>query len=185
MSESGITIRQLLDVKSEDVQDTIADHIREHAAQVGLPAEILGFAAGEAARAVANQLSLDVFELAFKAWAAVAELREYADPAKHPPSETAVVRWGKCSITAPQAVDVRLGLAGISLPVLRLTIDLAAEFHSLALTIRSGTIRKVTPGPASASVALKYRDATLVPPRKTPEVTFEHGVEFPEGLRIG
>lgn len=185
MSDSGITISQLLEVKSDDVQETLAEHIKECATQVSLPADLLGFAAEETARAVGNQLGRDVFELAFKAWAAIAELREYADPSKHPAGETNVLRWGKCSIKAPQAVDVKLGFAGISLPVLRLTIDLAAEFHSLALAIRDGAIRKLTPGPASASVALKYRNVTLIAPRKTPELTFEHGIEFPDGLHIG
>jgi hypothetical protein len=184
MSESSVSVSQLLDVKAKDVKDTLAGHIKEHAAQAGLPATALGFVAEEAAQAVANQLRLDVFELVFKAWAAVEELREYADPAKHPPSETSVVRWGKCNIKAPQAVDVKLSVAGITLPVLRLTIDLAAEFHSLALTIQGGAIRKLTPGPASASAALKYRSVMLIPTRKTPELKFDRGIEFAKGLRI-
>lgn len=184
MSESGVTIGQLLAVEADDIRNTLAEHVREHAAEAGLPSGMLGFLAEETAHAVAERLQLDVFELLFKAWAAVDELREYADPAKHPPGESAVVRWGKCSIKAPQAIDVSLSVAGIALPVLRLTIDLAAEFHSLALTIRDGAIRKLAPGPASASVALKYRDTTLIEPCKTPELSFERGIEFRAGLRI-
>jgi ribosome-binding factor A len=68
--------------------------------------------------------------------------------------------------------------------VLQLTIDLAAEFASLALTIQGGAIRKITPGAARASAGLKYRKTTLIKPRKTPELTFEHGLEFDEGLQI-
>lgn len=184
MTDTGITISQLLNVAADDLRDTLRDHVREHAARTNFPATLLGFVAEEAADAVAGQLRIDVFELVFKAWAAVEELREYADPARHPPGESAVVQWGKCRIRAPQAVDIRLGLAGISLPVLRLTIELDAEFHSLALTIRDGAIRKLSPGTASASVALKYRDATLIKPCRTPEIAFRHGIEFEEGLRI-
>lgn len=184
MSETGITISQLLDVAADDLKDTLQEHVRAHAAHADFPATLLGFVAEEAAEAVAAQLRLDVFELVFKAWAAVDELREYADPAKHPPGESAVVHWGKCRIRAPQAIDIRLGFAGISLPVLRLTLALEAEFHSLALTIRDGAIRKLSPGTASASVALKYGDATLIQPCRTPEIAFRHGIEFEEGLRI-
>lgn len=184
MTDTGITISQLLNVAADDLRDTLRDHVREHAARANFPATLLGFVAEEAAEAVAGQLRVDVFELVFKAWAAVEELREYADPAKHPPGESAVVQWGKCRIRAPQAIDIRLGLAGISLPVLRLTIALEAEFHSLALTIRDGAIRRLSPGTASASVALKYRDAILIKPCRTPEIAFRHGIEFAEGLRI-
>jgi hypothetical protein len=107
------------------------------------------------------------------------------EPAKHPPTERAVVRGGKCSLKAPQEVGVRLGVSGMALPVLWLTLDLAAEFDSLALTIQGGAIRTITPGTAQASVALKYRSTTLIKPRKTPELTFEHGIEFEHGLPIG
>lgn len=184
MTETGITISQLLNVAADDLKDTLRDHVRANATHADFPATLLGFVAEEAAEAIAGQLRLDVFELAFKAWAAVDELREYADPAKHPPGESAVVQWGKCRIRAPQAIDIRIGIVGISLPVLRLTIELDAEFHSLALTIRDGAIRKLSPGTASASVALKYGAATLIEPCRTPEITFRRGVEFADGLRI-
>ena len=184
MTESANSVCQLLDIKAENVRNALADHLKERAVQIGLASNVLDLVAEDAAQAVAAQLKLDVFELVFKAWAAVDELREYTNPTKHPPSECVVVRWGKCNIEAPQAVDVKLSLAGIALPVLRLTIDLSAEFHTLALTIRGGAIRKLTPGPARASVALKYRSALLIPARTTPEIKFERGIEFAEGLRI-
>lgn len=184
MSEPQVNICDLLDVKADDLADTLADHIKEHAAQTGLPASTLGFIADAAAQAVTKRLQLDVFELLFKAWAAVRELQDYADPARHPPSETSIVRWGKCSIKAPQALDLTMSLAGIALPVLRLTIDLSAEFHSLALTIQGGAIRKLAPGPCCASAGLKYRSVALIKPRKTPELSFDRGIEFAEGLQI-
>ena len=184
MAEPRYSICDLLDVQADHLKETLAEHIQENAAQAGLPEAALGFVADAAAQAVAKRLQLDVFELVFKAWAAVRELQDYADPVKHPPSETAVVRWGKCSIQAPQALDLSFNVAGIALPVLRLTIDLSAEFHSLALTIQGGAIRKLAPGPGSASVGLKYRSVALMKPRKTPELSFDHGIEFTDGLRI-
>ena len=184
MSDTGITLGEVLGVKGDDVRATLHEHIQESTATSALPAVALGMLADETAQVVSEKLKLDLYDLIFKAWAAVEELREYADPVKHPPGERALLRWGKCTIKAPQAVDVKLSVAGFSLPVLRLTIDLAAEFNSLALTIQGGAVRKLTPGPAKASVALKYRSNTLIQPRSTPELTFEHGIEFPEGLRI-
>ena len=184
MTESGTTLAQLLDVKAADMKAALDHYVMENAVHSALPATVLGFVAEEAAKAASGVLKIEVFELVFKAWAAVRELHEYADPVKHPPSERAVVRWGKCSLKAPQAVDVKLGASGAALPVLRLTIDLSAEFNSLALTIQGGAIRKITPGSAQASVGLKFRDTTLIKPRKTPELTFERGIEFEDGLLI-
>lgn len=184
MNDTGLTLAQLLAVEKSAMQTALDQYVEESAAHTSLPGTVLGFVAEEAAAAVDKALDRDIFELVFKAWAAVRELHEYADPVKHPPGERAVVRWGKCSLQAPQNVDIKLGAAGVRLPVLQLTIDLAAEFDSLALTIQDGAIRKITPGAARASVALKYRKTTLIKPRKTPELTFEHGIEFEEGLRI-
>jgi hypothetical protein len=184
MNDTGLTLAQLLAVEKNAMQMALDQYVEDSAAHASLPGTVLGFVAEEAAAAVDKVLDRDIFELVFKAWAAVRELHEYADPSKHPPGEHAVVRWGKCSLQAPQTVDIKLGAAGVRLPVLRLTIDLAAEFDSLALTIQAGAIRKITPGAARASVGLKYLKTTLIKPRKTPELTFEHGVEFAEGLPI-
>ena len=184
MNDTGLTLSQLLAVEKGALQTALDRYVEENDAHASLPGTVLGFVAEEAAAAVDKVLDRDVFELVFKAWAAVRELHEYADPSKHPPGERAVVRWGKCSLQAPQNVDIKLGAAGVRLPVLRLTIDLAAEFDSLALTIQGGAIRKITPGAARASVGLKYLKTTLIKPRKTPELTFEHGVEFAAGLPI-
>jgi len=185
MNDTGLTLSQLLAVEKGALKTALDQYVEDNDAHASLPGTVLGFVAEEAAAAVDKVLDRDIFELVFKAWAAVRELHEYTDPAKHPPAERAVVRWGKCSLQAPQNVDIRLSAAAIRLPVLQLTIDLAAEFDSLALTIQGGAIRKITPGAARASVGLKYRKTTLIKPRKTPELTFEHGIEFDEGLPIG
>lgn len=184
-AKPGITVAELLDVSADALEATLADHIQEHAAEAGLAPGVIRFLAEEAAQCVCSQLRLDVFGLLFKAWAAIRELRDYADPAKHPPAETAILRWGKCSIKAPQGLDLKLKVAGVSVPLLRLTIDLKADFHSLALTIRDGAIHKVTPGPACASAALNYGKVPLVKECKTPELKFEQGIAFEPPLAIG
>lgn len=182
---SGLTLGQILAVSADDLEATLADHIREHAQEVGLAPGVIRFLAEEAASSVCKQLDIDVFALLFKAWAAIRELRDYADPAKHPPGETSLLRWGKCSIKAPQGIDLKLQVAGVGVPLLRLTIDLKAEFHSLALTIRDGAIQKAVPGPACASAALNYGKTPIVKECKTPELKFEHGLAFDPPLPIG
>src|SRR5262245_11271903 len=131
MSESGVTLGELLNVNGDAVRTAIDEHLKANPGQRSLPAAVLALVAADGAKALAEQLDVEIFDVIFKACAAVGELREYADTVKHPPAERAIVGWGKCSIDAPQAVDVTLSLAGVALPVLRLTVDLAAEFHNL------------------------------------------------------
>lgn len=184
----GVSLGQLLDIQDKHIRESLQKHLQgnvdEHVAQDQLHAATLDVLAQEAAEAVCEKLRLDVFSLAFQAWAAVRELEEYADAAKHPAGEVNVVRWGKCSIKAPQEVDVKLTVAGVQLTALRLRVDLRADFHSLALTIRDGTIRKVTPGPAKVSAGLSCGNAIVVPERSTPELSFPVGVSFDPGLPL-
>ena len=76
MAEPRYSICDLLDVQADHLKETLAEHIQENAAQAGLPEAALGFVADAAAQAVAKRLQLDVFELVFKAWAAVRELQD-------------------------------------------------------------------------------------------------------------
>lgn len=183
--QAGITLADLLQVSPDALARTLAGHVRQGQAEAGASSEVLRWLADEAAASVCGQLRVDVFALVFRAWAAIRELRDYADPRKHPPGETAILRWGRCSIKAPQGIDLNVKVAGLALPVLRLTVDLEAEFHSLALTLRDGAVRKATPGPAQASVALNYGKVPLVGKCKTPELSFEQGIVFEPGLPIG
>ena len=185
MNPVGLTLAELLHVSAADIGTTLADHINQQSAQGAMSSSIAQVLAEEAAALISSKLGMDVFELTFKAWAAVRELRDYADPVKHPPGETAVLRWGKCSISAPQGIDVKLKVAGLDIVALRLTVELEAEFHSLALVVRDGAIQKVSPGPASASAALSYGKVPLISKCKTPELTFDRGIEFHPGLKIG
>lgn len=181
----GLPLGQILNVTGQDIRAALDEHVGAHMVGGQVHKEALGLLAEEAATEVCESLRVDAFELAFRAWAAVRELQAYADPAKHPPGEVNVVRWGKCSIKAPQAVDVKLTVLGAELPVLRLDVDLRADFESLELTICDAAIRKVTPGSAKASVSLKCGDATVVSERSTPELLFPQGVTFDPALPIG
>ena len=181
----GLPLGKILNITGKDIRAALDEHVSAHLVSGQVHKEALGSLAEDAATEVCESLRVDAFELAFRAWAAVRELEPYADPAKHPPGEVNTVRWGKCSIKAPQAVDVKLTVLGVELPVLRLNVDLRADFESLELTIRDGAIRKVTPGSAKASVSLKCGEATVVSERSTPELRFPQGVSFDPGLPLG
>lgn len=181
----GVPLGTLLNLTARDIHDALKQHVEDHAARGQVQAAAFDLLAEDAAREVCEKLRVDAFALALQAWAAVRELQDYADPAKHPAGEVNVVQWGRCSIDAPQAVDVRLAVLGIELPVLRLRIDLRADFQSLALTIRDGALRKVTPGPAKVSAGVRCGEATLVRERSTPELSFPFGVDFEPGVPIG
>jgi hypothetical protein len=180
-----LPLDKLLDITAESVHAALDHHVHEHIARGQVNAAALGMLADDAVQEICKSLRVDAFSLIFRAWAAVRELQEYADAAKHPAGEVNVVRWGKCTVNAPQEVDVRLSVLGVELPVLRLRLDLRADFDSLALTIRDGAIRKATPGPAKATVTLKCGDVRVAPERSTPELQFPHGVSFDPGLPLG
>jgi hypothetical protein len=183
--KAGLPLVKLLNLQAQDIQEALADHVHKHITHGQVQPAALGMLSEEVAQEVCKALRVDPFALVFKAWAAVRELDEYADPARHPAGEVNIVRWGKCSIRAPQEVAVKLGVLGVELPMILLTLDLRADFQSLALTISDGAIQKITPGPAKAAVSLKCGDATLVRERSTPELQFPHGVNFQPALPVG
>lgn len=183
--EAGLPLGKLLNLQAQDIQAALDQHVHEHIARGQVQVAALGMLAEEVTQEVCKTLRVDPFALAFKAWAAVRELEEYADPRRHPAGEVNIVRWGECSIDAPQEVAVKLSVLGVELPVMRLTLDLRADFHSLALTISDGAIQKITPGPAKAAVSLKCGKATVVRECSTPELQFPRGVNFQPALPVG
>ena len=181
----GVALADLLDVDAQRLQDVLAAHIGRHAGAQALPAAVLGLLAEDAAQVLCKELRVDPLGLALRAWAAIRELQDYADPRKHPPGETAILRWGRCSIQAPQAIGLALEVLGVKLPVLRFTIALEAQFHSLALTIRDGAVLKASPGPAKVSASLKCGDTTIVDECSTPELSLPAAITFEPALPIG
>lgn len=184
MNESGITIAKLLELKPEHVRSTLTNLTDGEGRHAADPSSLNAFLTDQAAEAVNAALDRDVFELIFNAISGLRELHEYVDSAKHPPSERAIVEWGKCSLNAPQVIELKLGEIGLPISPFRFTLNLSAEFKSLTLTIQAGAIHKIAPGPAKASVGLKYGEATVIPTKSTPEIRFEQALEFTGGLPI-
>src|SRR5262245_54995192 len=70
MSESGVTLGELLNVDGDTIRAAINEHLKANPGQRSLPTAVLTMAAADGAKAVTEQLDVDLFELIFKAWAA-------------------------------------------------------------------------------------------------------------------
>jgi hypothetical protein len=136
-----------------------------------------------AAARLTEVLDLDVLELIGQAWSKARELREYADPLKHPADETSIVHLGEHAVTCEVYPVLDIKLDELPLRELRFTLNLAAKFRGVALTIRGGAIRDVAPGACAALVELKY-GKSILKREETPEVRLPGRFEFRQGLRI-
>lgn len=181
MNESGVTIAELLKLNPEQLRTSV-NNLAEHASKdASVSASLPGFLTEQGADAVVEALDQDIFGLIFGALGALRELHQYTDVEKHP---RGTVKLGKCSMKAPQAIELKLGEIGLPGHLLRFTLELTAEFQSLILRIQDGAIRAITPGAAKASVALKYGDKEVVPAKSTPEIPFGKEFKPPGGLPI-
>jgi hypothetical protein len=173
MSAQGVRIGDLFPSGLAPVGESVANELRREggAGSAGIAWEMVQ---DEAAARLKEVLDLDVLELIGQAWRKARELREYADPLKHPPEETSIVHLGEHAVTC----EVHPVLA-----VRRFTVNLVAKFKSAALTIRGGAIRAVAPGVCAAVAELKYRSVSLKR-EETPELRLPGRFEFRDGLRI-
>jgi len=182
MSAQGVRINDLFPSGLTQIGESVANEIRQQG-EAGLTGGAWAMLKDEAAARLQEVLDLDVLEVIGQAWSKARELREYADPLKHPPEETSIVHLGEHAVTCEvyPVLEVRLG--DVALPELRFTLNVIAKFKSVALTIRGGAIRAVAPGACAAVAELKYRSATLKR-EETPELRLPGRFNFRDGLRI-
>ena len=144
-----------------------------------------GFIGSEATDAVRSVLDCDVFELLAQGWCMAKELHEYSDPARHPPGERSIVYLASHSFvqTIHPVLDVTID--SIPCPPLRFTLELAANFRSVALSITDGRITGAGAGDVDVGTRLKYGDLTLFE-KETRKLPFPARIDFKApGLRIG
>ena len=144
-----------------------------------------GFIGSEATDAVRSVLDCDVFELLAQGWCSARELHEYSDPARHPPGERSIVYLAKHSFvqTVHPVLDVTVD--SIPCPPLRFTLELAANFRSVALSITGGRITGAGAGDVDVGARLKYGDVTLFD-KETRKLPFPARIDFKApGLLIG
>lgn len=180
--KSGLTIASLL---PEDLR--LEELVKEHVcAEPGrspmkLAWDLVGSEVGGALRGV---LDCDVLELLAQGWLGLRDLQDYADPAKHPPEERAVLHVGQHDLTRDVHPVVSVTIAGRRCPDLRFTVRLKGSFSGLALAVQDGRITGGTAGDAHVSAQLRYGSTELHKAKESRKVALPGSFRFDPGLPI-
>lgn len=144
-----------------------------------------GFIGSEATDAVRSVLDCDVFELLAQGWCMAEKLQEYSDPARHPPGERSIVYLARHSFVKTVHPVLEVTIDPAQCASLRFTLELAASFRSVALSIADGRITAVGAGDVDIGVRLKYGNATLLD-KESRKLPLPARIDFnAPGLRIG
>jgi hypothetical protein len=111
--------------------------------------------------ALRSVLDCNLLELLAEGWVKFRDLQDYADPAKHPADERAIVHVGKHDFVREIHPVVSVTVAGQQCPPLRFTVRLTGSFSGLALTVQCGAVTGGTGGDAHVSAQLRYGTAEL------------------------
>ena len=151
-------------------------------AGAGIAWDFISDQAGEALRSL---LDCDLLELIARGWLQADALRVYADPARHPPGENAVVPLAGHKIARDIHPVLEIGVAGLPPVRLRFTVSLAAHFKGLSLSISDGHVTGGATGEAWVSAALKYGGVKLTKEGETRKLRLPGRFAFASpGLRI-
>lgn len=161
MTDSGIRLRDLVALEDGDVARAVEECAKGEPRYASLGGRVAGLALREGARRLNDTLDTDPFEWLATAWTKARLLQEYADPARHPPGETAVVTLGEHRLKGTWHPVLEVAVGGSQLPGLRFTLEVELLFKSVGLGVEGGAIRSVAPGTASVSARLKYGKVKL------------------------
>lgn len=177
---SVVSLRTLFEFTGTNVERA-AEKAKETTANVPT---LVGLAAETAAKQLNAAIDADVFELLAEGWLKFKQIRDCADPSKHPPKQDTIVTLHDVEITSSNSPLLHTTVGGVPLPDLRFTLDLTAKFEAVQLVVRDARIRALRPGSASAIVRLKYGDAKLAE-SSTPEWKLPGEISLgAEGLAI-
>jgi hypothetical protein len=143
------------------------------------------FVADQAGEALRGLLDCDLVELLARGWIEASALRDYADPAKHPPGETSLVPLAEHKFVRDLHPTLEVAVAGCPTVRLRFTVSLAAHFKGLTLSIRDGHVTGGATGEAWVGAIVKYGEAELIGEKESKKVKLPGRFAFaPPGLRI-
>jgi hypothetical protein len=106
-------------------------------------------------------LDMPIGNLAVHAWNSVEQVERAKKRTLEAPGSREVIRLGKHSITSRQSPTVEASLAGSTITVLRLTIEVRIQVSGVRLAIESGRLVNITSGEAQASATVSADGATL------------------------
>lgn len=180
---SGLTVGDLLPERFEGLEDQVKAELAAdpQAGKSKLAWDLIG---SEVEGALRSVLDCDLVETLAKAWTTARALQDYADPAKHPPGEAAVVHLGEREVERELHPVVAVTIGGCECMELRFTLCLSARFSSLALSIRAPFITGGTAGDLQAGAQLKYGEVALHKPQQARKLALPGRFVFATPLEI-
>jgi hypothetical protein len=179
----GFTVGDLLPERFDGLEDQVKAQLAAdpEAGKGKLAWDLIG---SEVEGALRSVLDCDLIETLAKAWTTARALREYADPAKHPPGEASVVHLGERDVERELHPVVAVTLGGRDCMELRFTLCLTAHFSGLALTIRAPFITGGSAGDLKVGAQLKYGEVKLHKPLESRKIELPGRFGFNPPLEI-
>ncbi|HLK26916.1 MAG TPA: hypothetical protein VKT30_19855 [Caulobacteraceae bacterium] len=181
MSETSLTLSDLL----PDPIEGLADQLKAHAAEHGGGAVPWGAVAGQAVSGLKGELGkFSLFEQFAQAWVGIAAIRAWRDPAKQPAGETSIVPLGQHSIAMTAEPALSLVVAGFALPPLKLGLNATATFESVHLSVRDAHLVAAALGKVALTSGLVCGSVPLHPPKPLTTVKLPGRIPFEPGWKI-
>lgn len=183
LDPDGLKVADLLPRRLENVDEAARRELGD-ALKAGGTERVWSLAGAELEEALYRALDCDVLTLIAEAWAGLDSLREYGDPARHPPTETNVVHFGEHDFVRDVDVVVEATIGGSPCKELRFTLGIGARFDGVGLSVRNGHVVACVTGEGELKAELKFRDVPLHK-ETSPKLVLPGRVVFdPPGLPI-
>lgn len=111
---------------------------------------------------VRRLLDVDVIHLLLDGWTRYRTLAEFADPDRHPRSETNQVALANHSMTLTYEPSITITVNGAKLPPLVFTMTVALDLKAIVLTIKGGRIVALASGSCEGRVKVELDGAEIV-----------------------
>jgi hypothetical protein len=157
---NGVTLGQLVPDPFYGMESTVKSEA-SRSAGVEQKNLLWSFVGSKAEEAVRDALDCDVFEVIAQGWCLACELHEYTDRTKHPIGEKSVVHLGEHAFKVDVHPTVVVIIDKAEAARLRFTLELAANFRAVALSICNGCITGIAAGDGYVSAQLKYGSVSL------------------------
>jgi hypothetical protein len=157
----GMTLRSLIDLSKADIEKALAEHAKVDTDAARGLGHLGGFAAAIGAEQLNKALDVDVYELLAKAWTTVQAVHDAATKSRLTPGQPTLISLGAHDLRHICQPVLKLFVADVALPDLRLTLELVARFNSVKVSIADARLRSVAPGDASVIARLWYKSVQL------------------------
>jgi len=182
---SGVTLGQLVPDPFDGMESTVKAQASPNVGSGGKNL-LWSFVGSKAEEAVRDALDCDVFEVIAQGWCLARELHEYSDKSKHPIGEKSVVHLGEHAFKVDVHPTVVVIVDRAECARLRFTLELAANFRAVALSICNGCITGIAAGDGYVSAQLKYGSVSLHKRKDSRKVKLPVQIDFKApGYAIG